>query len=120
MASSSPFSESFSCSWNRCQLVDGIVQFGVGIAELFAVYHQFEAFGEFGIITVLFAQGRHFHRVVGDKGGLDHMGFGFFTENGINDLAFSHGVVQFHLQAIGHTSQSGFIHARKCHIRCSP
>ena len=56
-------------------LVDGVVQLGVGIRQLLAVYHQLEAFGQSGLGAVHLRQGRHLDGIVRDEGRLDERAF---------------------------------------------
>ncbi len=94
------------------ELVDGIVKLRIGIADLLAIDHQFEPFGEFGIFAMFFTQGRHLHRVVGNERWLDEMGFAFFAKDLVDDLAFSHGGIQFNTQAFGLCVKVGLIQTR--------
>ena len=80
-------------------LIQRIVQFRVGISQLFTVHHQFETFGQSRFRAVHLGQRRHFNRIIGDESRLDICTFAEFSENFINQLAFTHRLVDFfHLQ----------------------
>ena len=83
-------------------MVDGVVQFAVSIGKLFAVYHQLETLGQFGVRAVTFAQRRHFYRVVGDKRRLNVRAFAFFAEYFVYQLTFTHGVVDLYIKFLSY------------------
>ena len=70
------------------------------MASSLAVDHQFEAFGEAGFGAVHLGEGRHFHGIVGDEGGLHEGAFAERAEDFVDELAFAHGVVYLHLQLL--------------------
>ena len=71
-------------------LLDGVVQFAVGVGDLFAVAHEFEAFHQARFAAVLFRQRAHLHRVIGDEGGLNIIAFAFGAEDLVDQLALTH------------------------------
>ena len=83
-------------------LVDGVVQLTVCVGQLFAVYHQLEAFGQSRFAAVHFGQRAHFHRIVGDESRLYECAFTEFAEDFVYQLAFAHGVVNLHFQFAAH------------------
>ena len=101
-------------------LIDRVVQLGVAVGHFLAGYHQFEAFGELGIVAVAFGQRRHFDRVVGDEGRLDHLPFGIGTEEFVDELAFAHRVVYLDVELAAGLAQSVFIHSGDVHSGVFP
>ena len=79
-------------------LIDRIVQLAVCVCQFFAVHHQLEAFGQSRFAAVHFGQRTHFHRVIGDECRLYECTFTEFTEDFVYQLAFAHGIVNFHFQ----------------------
>ena len=86
-------------------MVDWVVQLGVGVAELLAIDKEFETFGQILIVTMAFAQRRHLDRVVAHKGRLDQISFAILAEDGIDQLAFAHCVVDLDVESFAGFAQ---------------
>ncbi len=74
-------------------LVDRVVQLRVCVGELLAVDHQLEALCEFRIVTVTLCERRHLYRIVDDECGLYECALAAFAENLVDELSFTHGIV---------------------------
>ena len=94
-------------------LVDGVVELRVGVGQFLAVDHQLETLGQAGLAAVHLRQRRHFHRVVGDEGGLDELAFARFAEDFVDQLALTHALVHFDAQLRGHVADFVFRHFRE-------
>ena len=70
-------------------LIDGVVEFGVGIGQLLAVHHEFETLGEAGFRAVHLREWAHLHGIIGDEGGLDESAFTELTKDFVDELAFA-------------------------------
>ncbi len=81
-------------------LVDWVVQLAVGIRQLFAVHHQLETLGQTCFRAVHLGQRTHLYRIIGDECWLNECAFAEFAKNLVDQLAFAHGVVNFHLQLV--------------------
>jgi len=57
-------------------LDEGVIEFGVGVAELVVLDEEFEPFGESGFGAVVLGQGRHELRVLDDEGGVEALVLG--------------------------------------------
>ena len=93
------------------ELIDRVIQLGVGIGQFLAIHHQFEAFRQFWIFPVTFAQRGHFVGIVGDKGWLNVIALAGCTENFIDQLAFAHGRVFLHVELVADFTELVFVHA---------
>ena len=92
-------------------LVDGVVQFGVGVAQLLAVDHELEALGQLGVVAVTLGEGRHLDGIVGDEGRLYVVGLALLAEDFVDDLALAHGLVDLYAYLLAHLAQLCFVHA---------
>ena len=77
------------------QLIDRVIELGVGVRHFLTVDHQLEALGELWVVAVLFTQWRHLHGVVGDEGRLDVVLLTLLAEDLVDELSFTHGFVHF-------------------------
>ena len=94
------------------ELVDRVVQLGVGVAELLAVDEEFEALGQIGVFAVTLAEGRHFDGVVGHERRLDELLLAVLAEDGVDELAFAHRVVDLDVEPLAGFAQLFFALAR--------
>ena len=92
------------------QLVNRVVQFRVCVAQLFTVHHQLKAFCQIRIAAVFLCQRRHFDRIVSDESRLNVVAFAEFAEDFVNQLAFTHGVVNFHVEFLANFTNLLFVH----------
>lgn len=61
-------------------LVEGIVQFGIGVTDFLGGNKEFEAFTQAVTVTMLLGQGGHHHGVTCDESGGDAVDFEVFTD----------------------------------------
>ena len=87
------------------QLVDRVVQLGVGVAKLLAVDEKLETLRQFGVRAVTLAQGRHFDRVVRDERRLDKLLLAVLAEDGVDQLALAHRRVGLDVQTLAGFAQ---------------
>ena len=87
------------------QLVDRVVQLGVGVAQLLAGDEEFETLRQFGVLAVALAQGRHLYRVVAHEGGLYEVALAILSEDGVDELSLAHRVVDLDIQAAARLAQ---------------
>ena len=92
-------------------LVDRVIQLRVGISQLFAVYHQFEAFGESGFAAMHLRERGHLHRIIGDERRLDKLSLAGLAEDLVDKFAFAHVLGIFNPQALGKGAQFIFRHS---------
>ena len=93
------------------QLVDGVVELGVGVGQLLAADEELETLGELGIVAVALAEGRHLDGVVGNEGGLDELVLALLAEDGVDELALAHGGVGLHAEALAGLAEFLLAHA---------
>ena len=74
-------------------LVDGVVEFGVGVGQLLAVDHQLEALGELRIVAVSLCKRRHLYGIVDYERRLDVGPLALLAENFVDQFSFAHGLV---------------------------
>jgi len=55
-------------------LDEGVIELGVGVAELVVLDEEFEPLSESGFGAVVLGQGRHELRVLDDEGGVEALG----------------------------------------------
>ncbi len=72
------------------QLIDGVVQLRIGVAQLLAVHEELETLGQIGVVAVTLAQRRHLARIVAHEGGLYKLVFAVLSEDGVYEFAFAH------------------------------
>ena len=58
-----------------------------------------------------FGQRRHFNRIVCDEGRLNVVSFAEFSEDFVDQLSFSHCIINFHVQFLAYFTDLFFIHA---------
>ena len=80
------------------KLVDGVVQLGVGVAELLAAHEELEALRKLGIRAVTLAQRRHLARIVHHECGLHELLLAVLAEDGVDQLALAHRCVRLDAQ----------------------
>ena len=68
-------------------LVDGVVEFGVGVAHLPAVHEQLKALDIVGLVGLALGEGRYLHGVVHDEGGLDQLVLAELLEEQVEYIA---------------------------------
>ena len=56
------------------------------------------------------AEGRHLDGVVGDEGGLDELALAFLAEDGVDELAFAHRLVDFNVEGFAGVAQLLLVH----------
>ena len=98
-------------------MINGVVEFGVGVGQFLAVHHQFKTLGQFGVVAVTLAERRHLDGIVGDKGRLDVGALAFLTEDFVNQLTFAHRVVHLDAELLAHAAQLGLVHTRDVDAR---
>ena len=91
-------------------LVDGVVELAIGVSQFLAADEELEAFGEVGIVAVALAEGRHVDGVVCDEGGLYQRGLALLAEDGVDQLAFAHRLVDFNVEGFAGVAQLLLVH----------
>ena len=77
-------------------LVNWVVELRVCIGKLLTVYHQLETLGQAWLRTVHLGQWRHLYRIVGDEGRLEEGSLAELTEELVNQLTLTHGLIYIH------------------------
>ena len=72
------------------ELVDRVVQLGVGVRQLLAGDEELEPLGERVVVAAALGERGHLHGIVDDEGGLDEVLLAVFAEDGVNELAHAH------------------------------
>ena len=96
-------------------MVDRVIELAVGVGKFLSAYKKFKPFGEFRIAAVALGQRRHLYRVVCDEGRLYEFVFAIFTEDGINQLAFSERRVSLDVEVLAYLTELVFIHSCDIH-----
>ncbi len=92
-------------------LVNRVVQLRISVSQLFAVYHQFKAFGKLRIRPVALAQGGHFDGIIGDECRLNVIPLALLAEDFIDQFSFTHGLVHLYVQLPANFAQLFLIHS---------
>ena len=87
------------------QLVDRVVQFRVGVAELLAVDEQLETLRKIPVVAVALAQGDISMGVVADERRLDEVALTVLAEDGVDEFALAHRVVDLDIEAFAGLAQ---------------
>ena len=91
-------------------LIDGVVELGIGIRQLFAVDHQLKTLGQTGLIAVHLRKRRHLHWVVSNERRLNKRTLAGLAEDLINELTFAHRFFYFYAHFLSHFADLLFRH----------
>ena len=97
------------------QLVDGVVELAIGVAQLLTVDHELETLGELGVLAVTLAEGRHLDGIVGDEGRLYVVALALLAKDLVDELTLAHGLVGLYTQFLAYGTQLSLIHAGDVH-----
>ena len=82
----------FELGFEAEALLDGVVEFGEGVADFEAADVELEALDPVGLVGLLLGEGRYGEGEVVDDGGLDEVGFGYRLRRLSDAFCGGHGV----------------------------